>query len=269
MRKLKRRHPRRLPSRLILIVACALMLIAAFAPRANAALIRYYDMEGPPTAPYPVNLESHSPALETGGFTVLDLRAPPLLAPTVQGPIYPAANTFVRPEIPFNLAGPPGTVSLGTNRNIQHPNFSVDIPFFSSTGIYDITNISFAYSARGNGYSMVQVYMSTNGGVTFTILPGITGLTPPTPGAQVILPAIALGTTLNIPNLVIRLNFTGAASNGENPQFDLDNIQIAGTIVPEPATVAGGLLGVLGLCWHQRRRLIRLRALPAHVRRVR
>jgi hypothetical protein len=28
-------------------------------------------------------------------------------------------------------------------------------------------------------------------------------------------------------------------------------------VVPEPATVAGGVLGVVGLCWHQRRRLIR------------
>ena len=39
-------------------------------------------------------------------------------------------------------------------------------------------------------------------------------------------------------------------------RIEIDNIQINGTIVPEPATVAGGLLGVLGLCWHQRRRLI-------------
>ncbi len=31
--------------------------------------------------------------------------------------------------------------------------------------------------------------------------------------------------------------------------IQLDNIQINGT-VPEPATVAGGLLGVLGLCWY-------------------
>ena len=39
-------------------------------------------------------------------------------------------------------------------------------------------------------------------------------------------------------------------------RIEIDNIQVNGTAVPEPATVAGGLLGVLGLCWHQRRRLI-------------
>ncbi|PYK39251.1 MAG: hypothetical protein DME60_09890 [Verrucomicrobia bacterium] len=39
-----------------------------------------------------------------------------------------------------------------------------------------------------------------------------------------------------------------------NDQDIIDNIQVNGTIVPEPATVGGGLLGVLGLCWFQRRR---------------
>jgi hypothetical protein len=59
------------------------------------------------------------------------------------------------------------------------------------------------------------------------------------------------------PNLVLRMVFTGGTSNGNNPQTQIDNILIGGTIVPEPATVAGGLFGVLGLCWFQRRRLIR------------
>jgi hypothetical protein len=34
-------------------------------------------------------------------------------------------------------------------------------------------------------------------------------------------------------------------------------MQEGGTIIPEPATVAAGLLSVFGLCWFQRRRLIR------------
>jgi hypothetical protein len=50
---------------------------------------------------------------------------------------------------------------------------------------------------------------------------------------------------------------TGGTSNGNNLESVIDNIRLDGTIVPEPTTVAGGLLGVLGLCWHQRRRLIR------------
>ena len=57
--------------------------------------------------------------------------------------------------------------------------------------------------------------------------------------------------------LVLRLHFTKGQSNGVDLQNQIDNIQVNGTAVPEPATVAGGLLGVLGLCWFQRRRLIR------------
>ena len=60
----------------------------------------------------------------------------------------------------------------------------------------------------------------------------------------------------NAPSLVLRIELTGGQSNGTNLQNIVDNIRVDGTIVPEPATVAGGLLGVLGLCWFQRRRLL-------------
>jgi hypothetical protein len=45
-------------------------------------------------------------------------------------------------------------------------------------------------------------------------------------------------------------------SNGNDTQTVIDNILLGGTVLPEPATVWGGLLGVCALCWHQRRRLI-------------
>ena len=67
----------------------------------------------------------------------------------------------------------------------------------------------------------------------------------------------------NIPSLLVRLHFTNGQSNGTNLQNVIDNIQVNGVIVPEPATVAGGLLGVLGLCWYQRRRLISAAAFTA------
>ena len=56
-------------------------------------------------------------------------------------------------------------------------------------------------------------------------------------------------------DVIFRLTFDGGTSSGQNLQTIIDNIQLTG--VPEPTTVAGGLLGVLALCWHQRRRLIR------------
>ncbi|HTH20147.1 MAG TPA: PEP-CTERM sorting domain-containing protein, partial [Candidatus Udaeobacter sp.] len=75
-------------------------------------------------------------------------------------------------------------------------------------------------------------------------------------GTIVLNNTLNVGGTLGVPNLLIRLHFTNGQSNGNDLQNVIDNIQVNGVIVPEPATVAGGLLGVLGLCWFQRRRLI-------------
>ena len=61
----------------------------------------------------------------------------------------------------------------------------------------------------------------------------------------------------NAPNLAFRFFFTGGTGTRNFQYTQFDNLQLTGTIVPEPATVAAGLLGVLGLCWLQRRRLIR------------
>jgi hypothetical protein len=80
MGKLKTRHPRSLPSRLILIVAGALMLIAAFAPRANAQLIAYFNFEGPPTPPYPDMMSDVPPGLRTTlitNYTTANISAGP------------------------------------------------------------------------------------------------------------------------------------------------------------------------------------------------
>ena len=101
-------------------------------------------MEGPPTAPYPVNLESHSPALETGGFTVWK-SSTTAVSPNCTRAYIPCREYFCTAGDPFQLGRSSRHCFARYNRNIQNPNFSVDIPFFSSTGIYDITNISFAY----------------------------------------------------------------------------------------------------------------------------
>jgi hypothetical protein len=131
----------------------------------------------------------------------------------------------------------------------------IDMPFFSVAGIYDITSVSFAIAANGNGYAFVSLLISFNGGTTFTQF-GATQAIPNGPGT-ILTFTIPAGTTLNQPTVVVRLAFTGGQSNGADLQNQIDNIQVNGTVVPEPATVAGGMLGVLGLCWFQRRRLIR------------
>jgi hypothetical protein len=245
MRKLKTCRPRSLPFRLLVILASVLLLLAAFAPCATADLLRFYDFEGPPTAPYPVGLNSDPPALELG-FT--------LTLTDTNGDPYPFQRTTAELGIPLNV--PPGAGanlnSLGIHRS-GITNLNINMPFFSDTGIYDVTSVSFAVAANGNGYALVQLRMSTDGGASFfAITP--TRAIPNGPGFIMVFTVLS-GTTLNIPNLVLQLHFTGGQSNGIDLQNEIDNIQVNGTAVPEPATIAGGLLGVLGLCWHQRRRL--------------
>jgi hypothetical protein len=83
----------------------------------------------------------------------------------------------------------------------------------------------------------------------------------PTAGTQTVTFDLTGQTTLNgdffTPKVVtFTLMFSNGHSNGVDLQTVIDNILLGGTVIPEPATVWGGLLGVCGLCWHQRRRLI-------------
>jgi hypothetical protein len=131
---------------------------------------------------------------------------------------------------------------------------NIVMTFPSVAGIYNIQSVSFASRGSGNGFQQVTLQMSSNGGATWTNLSVVTAI--PTSDGVITL-TNTLGNTLNVPNLLVRMHFTNGQSNGGELQNVIDNIQVNGTIVPEPATVAGGLFGIVGLCWHQRRRLIR------------
>jgi hypothetical protein len=254
MRKFKTSHPRGLAFRLLLVVAGALLLMAAFAPSTNAdcpACIRYYNFEGPLDPTYDVGLESRIPAFEVGGGPfALDLN-------TTANLPYPVASTSdEHPGLPMNVAMGDldvNNTALGLHRSSLNPLF-MDMNFISATGIYDITSVSFAVARNGNGYSLAQVTMSTDGGTTFAAITAVQFI--PQGGILTLTFNIPSGTTANIPLLVLRLQLAGGLSNGNDLQTLVDNIQVNGSIIPEPATVVGGLLGVLGLGWQQRRRLI-------------
>src|SRR5205814_528521 len=127
-----------------------------------------------------------------------------------------------------------------------------DIQLFSAQGFFQNMTLSFATNGLGNGFRSVQLSYSINGGATFTAGPSMLL----TQQLQTVSLAVPVGAN-NAQLLVLRLEFSGGQSNGNDLlQTIVDNIQVNGTIVPEPATIAGGLLGVLGLCWFQRRRLI-------------
>jgi hypothetical protein len=232
------------PFRLLFVLAGALMLLTAFTPRANAALIAYFNFEPPPiTPPYPVNLQSQVPP----GFLL-----------TTMTTNYNPADTSLQPGVALNV--PPGDPDanlsgLGLQANASNDPANFDIPLVTALGFFQNMSISFAVNVAGNGFNTVALWYSTNGGVTFTQAPGQIFTLPPS-GTTVVSFTVPVAAN-NAPLLVLRLQFTGGQSSGNNVQDIIDNVQINGTIVPEPATVAGGLLGVLGLCWHQRRRLIR------------
>jgi hypothetical protein len=131
----------------------------------------------------------------------------------------------------------------------------LDIPLPTSQGFFQQMTVSFAIDALGNGYTRATLFYSTNGGMSFTNS-GNSVTIPNLTRQGAILVTLPVPTAANnVPDLVLRIQLTGGQSQGTNLQDIIDNIRVE--IVPEPTTIAGGLLGVLGLCWHQRRRLIR------------
>jgi hypothetical protein len=242
MQKFKKCRPRNLTFRLLLVVAGALLLLAAFSPRANADLIAYYNFEGTATPGFPVNLDSHAPAFFSSGNTLtLSFSAGALEA------VNPGLDENRWPTDPD-----PNLTALGLTRSGANSPATFDIPLFSVQGIFQDMTLSFAINALGNGFEFANLYYSTDGGANFTLF---SAQKIPESGTVIVsaaVPAVAN----NAPDFVLRIELTGGQSNGADLQNIMDNIRVEGTIVPEPATIAGGLLGVLGLCWHQRRRLI-------------
>ncbi len=241
----RQRAGRSRASRLLLVVAGALMLMATFAPSARADLIAYFNFEdsfigGPP------DFTSDSPPAFLGETTIIGTNVNSNAVTTVGQAI--DLNRWPTDPDPNNLA-------LGMSRSGENNPGNLDVPLPTSQGFFQDMSVSFAINVVGNGYTLASLFYSTDGGVNFTfsghsvVLPARTGevlITLPVPTAA-----------NNIPDLVVRIQLTGGQSNGGNVQDVIDNIRVEGTIVPEPTTIAGGLLGVLGLCWHQRGRLIR------------
>jgi len=233
--------------RLLLVVAGALMLMAAFAPSAKADLIAYFNFEdsfagGPP------DFTSDSPPAFFGKNTVIGTNIN-------NNALRSGAPGLALNRWPTDLD--PNNLALGMSRSADNSPGNLDIPLPTSRGLFQHMSVSFAIDARGNGYTLASLFYSLDGGRNFTfsgasaIIPNLTRRG----GIVITLPVPTAAN--NVPDLVLRIQFSGGQSEGTNVQNIIDNIRVEGTIVPEPTTIAGGLLGVLGLCWHQRRRLIR------------
>jgi hypothetical protein len=227
-----------------------LLLMAALAPSAKADLIAYFNFEDAADGSPPDFTSEADQGL--GVATAITTNYFPANMTTV--PTFGDIN-----RVAGDVDTPPnGLHALGLTRTFLNNGAHFDIPLFTSQGFFSNMSVSFATSSggNGNGFASVQLFYSPNGGGIF--IPGPTALLSGFP--QLISLAVPAGAN-NDPLLVLRLVFTGGGT-GNDLQTEIDNIQVNGTIVPEPTTIAGGLLGVLGLCWHQRRRLIRCVRLP-------
>src|SRR5438105_6542846 len=150
--------PRGLRFRLLLILTGALLLLTTFAQRANADLIAYFNFEGTPTPPYPVDLTSSSPGIFNTTLTTT----------------YPAGDTSSTSGIPLNVApGDPdqNLTAFGLMRTEANSPADFDIPLFTTQGFFQNMTLTFAADGRGNGFTSVQLFYSTDAGETFTAGP--------------------------------------------------------------------------------------------------
>ena len=245
--------------------AAALLLTGAFVPRANAdTLIVYFNFEDATTGgvfdPVADTIAAGNPG---GGIQASTLKLTNGAGTTPATDTAPFGGDFSsqgglllnRTALDSDPAAPVPPSFNGqalqmdkTKGNDAGLSFNVDTSFLTNL------SLTFATDNNGNGFDSVQLQASINGGTFFNIgsvQALVTGVTIHTftigTGGGVFLGS---GT---LQNTVFRLEFTGGASNGNDRQTVIDNFQLGGTVVPEPATVAGGLLCVFGLCWHQLR----------------
>jgi hypothetical protein len=230
----------------------ALLLTAApFLPEANAQqqqLLSYFnfnsEINGQPP-PY----TSQGPQI----ITLLNDAINPFPAGSLS--VNSTAGTIVN-RVGMDPAG--GALDARGNTNGTTTQFCSDMGPINTTGIGGLQQVSLSFalrslSANNSQFTTLTLNYSTNGAtytqfVQFTNLRGFTTFTALTAN----LPVAAN----NQPTLFIQFCFTGSTTNAAGNHTYLDNIQI-NAVVPEPTTVASGVLGVIGLCWHQRCRLIR------------
>jgi hypothetical protein len=150
--------------------------------------------------------------------------------------------------IPINPAAgdlDPNLIGLGLSRTASNSPANFQIPLFSATGIFNVTSLSFAIGASGTGFTSASLLYSTNGGTSFTTLGGPLAIQGS--GTGIVGFTVPDGTTLNIPSLVMEIQFNGGASNGANIQNVVDNIQVNGTIGPAGVPETGTTFSLFGL----------------------
>jgi hypothetical protein len=276
---------------LLTAVAGALLVTAAFAPRANAVPqpIVYFDFENDDSLTD--NLPSVPPPGPGGLYPLLQNQTITKVGNSFQGG---SGAHFMVVDSNFGtnlnaLSAPapytsvPQALDTGGNTLVGvamgQQVFTKDcFEFSANTTGYTILSLSFALKSVGMGqYQYVQVNYSTDGGATFHNISASAGVgttqvnigtstsnfSPETfaninqDGAYHIYTFSATNNAFaTSSNTIIEICLSGATNSANNNHTYFDNIVLTGDI-PEPTTAVTGVLSVVGLCWCQRRRLIR------------
>ncbi len=235
-------------ARLGAVATIAILACAAVPATTHAALLTYFNFNDS-------NNVEDSPGAPAGANA--DSVASTIIASPVNGV---SAFTFNTGTITNALGGDAAAQALTVSAGAALVNNDKSFQFTLSTLNFTSVVLSYATKGTGTGFNLQTLAYSTNG-TTFTnfatVVPATSGFPLATAATGSLdLPAAAS----NQPTLTLRWTLSGATNALGTNTFD--NIQV--NAVPEPATVVGGVLGVVGLCFHQRRRLIR--ALPLRSR---
>ena len=277
---------------LFLAVVGALILTAAFVPRANAALnlLTYYNFEQDANLSAPPFPSSTSvPFTQSTTLSNDPLNSFPggnILVRSVYPPPPPASNTD--PAGTTMNQWSPGTVNQPADPTTADPNHALDlagetnvtsgklycfeIGAINTVGSTNVS-LSFAMASFGNGgqYDHFTLAYSTTPSApgSHTALAG--SFTTFTPSTAIIQDGTYHSYTFNVSALTanavngqstLYFQFCFSTVSGNNAHGNdtlIDNIQVTGegAAVPEPTTAISGVLAVVGLCWCQRRWLFR------------
>jgi hypothetical protein len=228
------------------------MLLAMAAPSAHARLLTYYDFEDG-------NFTSDAPGLQTTTISFTSSSYPGGNL-TVEGTVATPVGTAVNSVTPSTIMALDAMGNVGGQGTDQ---YCFVLGGLTTTNLLNVT-LSFAIKSQGNGgqFTTLNLLYSTTGiAGAYTLFATDAALQThvayTTDSFNV--SALTGGAVDGIAgsNLFFEFCFTGSANNANGNDTFIDNIQVNAVAVPEPSTYIGGLFGVLGLCWFQRRWLVR------------
>jgi hypothetical protein len=247
-------------------VVGALTLTAALAPNASATReLEYFNFEG------------------VVGVTPGTFNSVPAPGP---GGLYP----FLQNSTITNVTFPPGQLALAPGQGTTMNQLTGDVPTtntaldamgndtpatgafcyqfgantFTTNNIYTSLSLSFALNSvsgsqpHSTSFDTLQLFYATVANPTagdFTQIGSDIAINQ-NAGYYVITQPLPAG-TLQQANLTLEFCFSGADNSAGGAHTYIDNIRLTATVVPEPSSYIGGLIGILGLCWFQRRWLVR------------